>query len=371
MSARPYWDNCITHSDARLEAFITDYFAHPDRTCLFVAGAGFDPRARMIAERLGPVMGDRLEAIFIREERKDPNSNLATAANTTEDELKKLVPKSRVEHIQIFADDGASVGGMRVSQILRDMPWPNVTDVILDLSALSVGIGFPAARVLLAQCEAKSDVNFHLMVVSNPELDAQIVPEPSSTAVAVRGFSGPPKDSSELEVAQVWLPHLAPGKRATLSKIHSQVEGDYKICPVVPFPARDPRRPDALIAEYQTELRSEWEVDPRDLIYVSERNPLDTYRTFSMLKARYDRSMAGIYKPQLILSPVGSKVMAAGALMAAIEHELVVMHVEAVRYELNTQGSSASEATGPDARVPDYMLVHVWLHGPIYAGYQA
>jgi hypothetical protein len=364
MTSRPHWANCITHSDKGVDDFIAEYFAQPDRTCLLVGGAGFDPRARMVAERMGPVMGDRLQAIFIREERKDPNGDLAAAANTTEVELKKLVTRSEVQHIQIFADDGASVGGMRISQMLRDMPWPNVTDVVLDLSALSVGIGFPAARVLLAQCEARPDVNFHLMVVSNPELDAQIVPEPSSTAVAVRGFSGPPTESSELEVARVWLPHLAPGKRATLSKIHGQVEGDYKICPVVPFPARDPRRPDALIAEYHNELRNEWNVDARDLIYVSERNPLDAYRTFSTLKARYDRTMEGIYKPELILSPVGSKVMAAGALMAAIEHDLIVLHVEAVRYELDAKVEAA-----PDA--PGYMIVHVWMHGPIYDGYQA
>jgi len=201
------------------------------------------------------------------------------------------------------------------------------------------------------------------MVVSNPELDAQIVPEPSSTPAVVRGFSGPVEDS-DLEVAKVWLPHLAPGKRATLAKIHGLVESDYKICPVLPFPSRDPRRPDALISEYHNELRNVWNVDQRDLIYVSERNPLDAYRTFSTLKARYDQTMEGIYRPQLILSPVGSKVMAAGALMAAIDHNLTVLHVEAVRYELDS-------AAAPLEATPAYMIVHVWLHGPIYAGYQA
>ncbi|MCA0357491.1 MAG: hypothetical protein LCH78_11600 [Proteobacteria bacterium] len=363
MTSRPHWANCITHSDAKVDEFLADYFAQPDRTCLLVGGAGFDPRARMVAERLAPVLGDRLRAMFIREERANPNADLTASANETEAKLKALIKNCEITHVQIFAEDGASVGGVRVSQALRAMDWPDVTDVVLDLSALSVGIGFPAARVLLAQCEERPDVNFHLMVVSNPELDAQIVPEPSSTPAVVRGFSGPVEDS-DLEVAKVWLPHLAPGKRATLAKIHGLVESDYKICPVLPFPSRDPRRPDALISEYHNELRNVWNVDQRDLIYVSERNPLDAYRTFSTLKARYDQTMEGIYRPQLILSPVGSKVMAAGALMAAIDHNLTVLHVEAVRYELDS-------AAAPLEATPAYMIVHVWLHGPIYAGYQA
>ena len=94
---------------------------------------------------------------------------------------------------------------------------------------------------------------------------------------------------------------------------------------------------------------------------MSERNPLDTYRTVSTLKQRYDATFADVYTPQIILSPVGSKVMAAGALMAAIEHNLVVRHVESLRYELDSGAADAS--AGPD------MIVHVWLHGPVYAGY--
>jgi hypothetical protein len=202
------------------------------------------------------------------------------------------------------------------------------------------------------------------MVGSNPELDARIIDEPSPQAVTVRGFSGRSLASAELPVARVWLPHLAPAKRATLAKIRAQIEGVYKICPVLPFPARDPRRADALIAEYQSELLDEWEVDGRDLIYVSERNPLDAFRTISTLKARYDRTVEEVYTPQLVLSPVGSKVMAAGALMAAIEHELVVQHVETLRYEFNPQVASG----GSDLRD---MIVHVWLHGPVYSGYAA
>lgn len=136
----------------------------------------------------------------------------------------------------------------------------------------------------------------------------------------------------------------------------------YKTCPILPFPARNPRRADELITEFGDELRA-WDVDTRDLIYVSEKNPLDSYRTLSTLKRRYDDTVDQVFAPQLILSPVGSKVMATGALMAAIEHELPVQYVETRRYEFD-------QAFGPLLAASD-MMVHIWLSGPIYNGFEA
>lgn len=357
---RTHWDNCITHVDRAVDTFIADYFAAEDRTCLLIAGAGFDPRARHVAERLAAAMDDRLEAIFIREDRLDVAQDLKDDADRNEAELRTMVPRCEVEHISVFADDLAAVGGARLSRFLSQRAWPDVTDVVIDLSALSIGIGFPAVRLLLEACEAREGVSCHLMVTSNPELDARIEGEPSANAVTVRGFSGDPDQSAELPLAEVWLPLLAPRKSAVLQKINGVGSG-YKVCPILPFPARDPRRADALLAEYHSELRNTWSVDPRDLIYVSERNPLDTYRTISTLKTRYDQTFADIYTPKIIISPVGSKVMAAGALMAAIEHRLMVRHVESLRYELKPDA--------PYGPPTDNTIVHVWLHGPIYQAY--
>jgi hypothetical protein len=116
-----------------------------------------------------------------------------------------------------------------------------------------------------------------------------------------------------------------------------------------------------LIAEYRTALVDEWQVDPRDVVYASEWNPLDCYRTLSTLKARLDRTMKGTYEPLMILSPVGSKVLAAGALMAAIEHEMAVHYLETEAYELEPPEQSTTE--GQD------MIVHLILSGPVYSSY--
>lgn len=362
---RDHWGTCITHFNDGVSAFIREYFSDDGKKCLMVAGAGFDPRSRQIGTMLHGVLGDRLHAFLVREERGDPAENLRDMADENETKLKQLIANTHVAHVRIFdTSDGASVGGQRAVEQFRAYTLPSgITDIVLDYSALSTGVGFPLARLLLEHAEASNlTVNFHVMIASNPDLDTRIIGEPGSGATFVRGFSPSLIGGIDLPAARIWLPHLAKGRGPLLDKIRTSQDGVYKVCPVLPFPSRNPRRSDDLIDEFLPML-IEAGVDVRDLIYVSEWNPLDSYRKISTLKIRYDRTVEGIYVPELVLSPVGSKVMAIGALMAAIEHGLPVQHVENLRYDYDP-------ARGSGANAESETLVHVWLHGPIYAGYR-
>lgn len=358
---RKHWANCITNFDEAVDDFVADYFTDPSRRVLLVAAAGFDPRTRRISKMLADTLGSRLSAIYVREERPGASKALNEQANENERALKGIVPDSIVISIDVFADDGAPVGGSRiVSRLGQHSVADEVTDVILDLSALSIGIGFPAARMLLEDCESTENRSFHLMIVSNPETDDRISSVPSSRVGSVKGFSPHIEDDAQ-GLAQVWIPQLARGRALALTQIGAAIPSRYKICPLLPFPARNPRRADDLLAEYRTELVDEWEVDPRDVVYASERNPLDCYRTLSTLKTRFDRTMKGTYEPRMVLSPLGSKVLAAGALMAAIEHEMAVQYLETESYHFDNDMIGPNEA-------PD-MTVHLILSGPLYASY--
>ena len=359
---RKHWNNCITHFDSDVDEFVRDYFSDAKRKCLLVAAAGFDPRSQHIARMLADILGERLQGLFIREDRKAPAAELVAKAGENEVALLQIVPNSKVLHVEVFSEDGAVVGGTRIVSLLDDNPiQDSVTDVVLDMSALSIGVGFPAASFLLYDSEATSRRSFHLMVASNPELDDRITSDPSDRPMAVRGFAGTGQNYSEKDPAAIWIPHLAHGRTSTLAKIGTSIGKFYKICPVVPFPAQDPRRADNLLSEYESEIVNDWEVDPRDIVYVSEHNPLDCYRTLSTIKERFVRAVEGTYEPRVILSPMGSKVMAAGALMAAIEHEMTVQYVETERYLFNSSKPPAPESQD--------ILVHVLLSGPAYAHY--
>ncbi len=358
---RSHWDNAISHTDDSVRTFISEYFSDANRKCLLVAAAGFDPRSQTVSRLLAETLGDRLSILLIREERGRPDSNLVNAADANEEEMRRLVANSAVERVQVFGDDGAPVGGPRIAAILaRTELADDCTDVVLDMTAMSIGVVFPAARLLLTRCEAALAKAFHLMISADPNLDDRIVTEPGDRPMSVRGFSGARTDDT-LDPAKIWMPQLARGRGSTLDLIGRHVGDCYKICPILPFPAGDPRRADTLLAEHISRLVDEWQVDPRDIVYVSERNPLDSYRTISTLQARYVDAVSGVYDPQVVLSPIGSKVMAAGALMAAIEHDLSVQYLETVRYDLPDLGVAVGEE----------LLVHLLLSGPAYGNYGA
>ena len=59
----------------------------------------------------------------------------------------------------------------------------------------------------------------------------------------------------------------------------------------------------------------------------------------------------------LVLSPLGSKVMALGALMAALERDLPVAHLEDFGYEIETAMPASTDRS---------RIIHIWLEGEAY-----
>ena len=149
---------------------------------------------------------------------------------------------------------------------------------------------------------------------------------------------------------------MATGRRRALGLLYDFVD-PHDTCPILPFPASDPRLGDTLAEEYLTELESTWSVDTRNIVYADEGDPLDLYRTILRLDDLRQLVFEATGGSMLVLSPLGSKVMALGALMAALERDLPVAHLEPIGYEL--------EASAPETIDPPN-LIHVWLEGEVY-----
>jgi hypothetical protein len=81
------------------------------------------------------------------------------------------------------------------------------------------------------------------------------------------------------------------------------------------------------------------------------------YRTILRIDDARKRVFAETGGSQIILSPVGSKALAIGALMAALERDFTVMYVEALSYSVDF-----SRVVEVREREPA-QVVHVWLYG--------
>lgn len=352
------WDRCVYHQGENTEDFLKQYVSEPHRQILLLAGAGFDPRSTAIAERLARYGFGRTRGYFLREERPRPNPTLVARATENERELLALLPDSAVERLDIFAADNAVVGGRTAVRIVNGVSLDGLTDIFVDFSALSIGVAFPLVRHLLGRVD-RTRQNLHLVIADEPGTDAAISATEAELADTIHGFKGGWGLDDNSRAVVLWMPQLAAGKRSALERIRQRVQ-PHAYCPILPFPAANPRLPDELIEHYREEFENTWRVDARDVVYANERGPLDLYRTILRMDDSRSRVFVEIGGSQIILSPVGSKALAVGALMAALERDFTIMYVEALGYSVDFPTLDKARALHTTE------LVHVWLHGEAY-----
>ena len=363
------WDPCVYHLDTdEVRNFASVHFGESGRKCLLICGAGFDPRSYKVCEFLSEIMGDRLEGYFIREERPNPDSSLLNRANQNHENLRRLVSSSNSIYIEIFSsDDGAPIAGQSTVRSMESVPIHEYHDLVVDLSALSVGVSFPLVRYLQQKLESdRLAINLHIMVAASNRIDRTITSEPSDRVAYVRGFDGQGGITGLSPKAKLWLPQLANGKNDVLERIrqHDLVNAD-DICPILPFPSADPRRADDLaesfLAEFAgpAEFSRDWGIDGKDIVYVDESNPLDVYRTILGIDDERQRIFEELGGSVQILSPTGSRLLSIGAVMAALDRNLPVVYVESMGYSLDSE--TAEEVSDLEPH-----FVHVWLEGDVY-----
>jgi hypothetical protein len=359
MSSLRLWDRCINHRGADTQRFVADYFSDSDRRTLLIAGVGFDPRSTSVCEMLHAVMDSRLTGLFIREERPDPARELVKRAARNYDQMTELLPGFREMTVEVFAPDGAVIGGRNAVRVVHELSLNEFTDVIVDFSALSIGVAFPLVRLLFDRVRAGGEsFNLHLMVTDEPLTDDQIFPTACDIVETIHGFKGGFGLFDNTRAARLWLPQLIRGRNTVLDKIHSYFR-PHDVCPVLPFPASHPRLVDELIEQYSSEFESTWGVDTRNIVYADEKKPLDLYRTILRIDDARRPVFEGTGGSMIVLSPIGSKVLAIGALMAALERDFPVAHVEAIAYTVDFKKMD-SLRTGCGE------VVHTWLYGDAY-----
>jgi hypothetical protein len=364
MTSDAYWDPCVHHRGKEANDFVAEYFRQDELSVVLVGGAGFDPRSQRVSEVLSSVCGDRLKGYFIREERPNASAKLHTLARTNDAAIEKMLPEADIFPVKVFGIDNAPVGGRRATQTLNQrLSLDGVTDLVLDCSALSIGVMFPLARYCLHACREHSNpTNFHLMVLDDPDTDASIRSTSCGKPSAIHTFGGGLTLDENSEAARLWLPQLGTGRQEILNLIYQNILPDA-VCPILPFPSTNPRASDELIEEYgalfenlSDPMSVSWNVDARDVVYAHEKSPLDLYRAVLNIDDARRRVFSETGGSQLILSPLGSKAVAIGLLLAAMERQFAVVSVEPIEYHLSNQMPSGGDTAE---------LVHLWLHGPV------
>ena len=352
------WDPCVAHRCQKVDDFLADYFTQLDRKVFLVAGVSFDPRSHTVATRLSKANAS-VHALLIQENRPNSLQNQSDWADANMKIIFDMLDDRQVVPIEIFGPDGAVIGGRNIVSVLSKQNMEGVTDVIVDVSALSTGMSFPIIRYFIERIDrGKGSLNLHVFVVQDSRLDDDIRSiDDSDVPGYIHGFKGRSTLSNTPAPAKLWLPQLAIGRRTAFERLYYFID-PQDMCPILPFPASDPRIGDTLAEEYlMNERETPWSVDTRNILYADEGDPLHLYRTILKLDDLRKPVFAETGGSMLVLSPLGSKVMALGALMAALERNLPVVHLEPISYELKETVPKENEQSN---------LIHIWLEGDVY-----
>ncbi|MEQ1607883.1 MAG: hypothetical protein ABL956_02770 [Hyphomonadaceae bacterium] len=197
-------------------------------------------------------------------------------------------------------------------------------DIIVDISAMPRMISLVVLSQLMGaldgrRAEGKPVANLHVVASESAAMDVDVSEESlAEDVVNVIGFTGR-IGAESISNPKIWFPILGEGQILRLHRIYEKVQPD-EICPVIPFPSQDPRRGDALIEEYRATLFEEYRVDPRNILYASESNPFEAYRQLFGAIARYRNALEDLDACRAVISPLSSKVLSIGALLAAYDH---------------------------------------------------
>lgn len=332
------------------------------RPTLYVLGEGFDPRALLGLRRLiesGAAPELTVLSLALAPERWSTSSRAEMAAENVA-ELQRLVTASGAQLVRVpFPDvhERRSVGRAHLRTMVEQEAFRSAGHVIVDISALPTGVYFALIGGLLESVDRGLFTGeLQVLVAENVEIDGLIEGEGSATPAAIVGFRYEVDlDPAAERPTLVWAPVLGTGAEAQLEALFQSLVPD-EICPVLPFPARNPRRPDALLLALRELLVDRFQVEPSNYIYADERNPFDLYRTLSRLQERYRVALKPLGCAVVVISIHSSKTLSLGALLAAHEHHLPVMNAEPEHYDFDRDGLS-------DELLGRSVLVCAWLAG--------
>ena len=334
-----------------------------ERRVTFVLGVGFDPRALVALKSLLTQVGNQVVRVvrlgLPSAEDGDLTRELTQANDCC---LREFVESGVVEVESIAYPKGveSQAAGLRMSRQIQNSGGIGEKDlVVVDVSGLPATIYFPVIGGLLKASEDKGlQRDLQVVVCENPELDRIIRDEGVASPGPISGFRQRLDPDGSSGVTRVWVPVLGEHQEPYIHSIFEYLN-PHEVCPVLPFPARNPRRGDDLLLELRRLIFDTIEVEPRNFIYADERNPFDLYRGLCRLSDRYTKALAPVGDVTVVTSVHGSKVMSVGALLAAYEKNLSVVSVGPTSYRIQP-GVDLDKVTA------DSHLICLWLDGEPY-----
>lgn len=329
--------------------FWKNYLSSSQKNILFIMGLGFDPRTlncfKIIRDNISTSKITNM-VIQYDDDFKD-RILLGQSLQYNITELESLMPRKNwlVKPIKMMSGS-EHIMSVESSKILVKSEFSEYTDIVIDVSSMPIGVYFPIIRTLLDwinfnkihQKDGKK-LNLHVVVSENASFDGKILSLGMHDKVTfMHKFGKILQSEAKKSLRRVWIPVLGENQKDQLNKINQEMS-PKEVCPVFPNPSTDPYRTKNLLLEYRELLFDTLDIDSRNFIYSTENNPFETFRRIYETAHHYYEAFDPLDGCNVVISPLSSKLLCIGALLAA--HELLtegsnigIAHVENQTYDL-------------------------------------
>jgi hypothetical protein len=365
------WDPYSLTRDDEFDAFWSAHLAARDRKVLLVLGRGFDVRTLETARRLH-ALGANVRVWQLTFDNGLGDS--ARRSKLTEDNHRRLVDLFGQDAIQpvpiMIGGPAGTTVTPRNTKAALDAAGDCVTfdDVVVDISAMPRMVAMTTVAILLHQLDGNasqpggSNVNLHIATAESVSADLGAARGSLRDDVTlVLGFSGQLEAQTTQNWPRVWFPVLGEGQRERLSLIRDFLNPD-EICPVIPFPTRAPRRGDEIVGEHRDILFDDFQVEPANILLACEYNPFEAYKQIFVAMDRYRRALKTLGGCKAFVSPLSSKLLSIGVLLACYDHRFG--YVPGQRLDVGIPYVETAVYGDPDQREDgEFGLYSMWIRG--------
>jgi hypothetical protein len=366
MRWNPY---CLT-GESGFDDFWRDHLADRERRVLLILGRGFDVRATETARRLA-ALGANIHARLLAFDNNlavSPEQDELTRRN--HEALVELLGENAVQEVpvQIGGPSGPAVTPRNTQRAIAGAgDLLEFDDVVVDISAMPRMVALTAVAKLLfdldeAQLSGGRSVNLHVTTAESVTADLGAARGSLRDSVTmVTGFSGQLNAQGTEQWPRVWFPVLGEGQRERLDLIRDLLNPD-EICPVIPFPSKEPRRGDEIVAEHRMTLFDDFAVEPANLLLASEYNPFEAYKQLFLAMDRYRRALKELGGCKVFVSPLSSKLLSIGVLLACYDHRFG--DIPGQRLDVGIPYVETADYGDPTQDIgTDFELYSMWIRG--------
>ena len=325
------WDSYVLMKGAEIiQSFWADHLKDKSNSILYILGKGFDIRMNEGIKQMvnkNPELKIKCLLIEFDEGQESSSRDYQKHVEANMKEIENLKGISiETKMISLWKGRGRNkrrIGDKQASDIF--LSYNDIiaySEIIVDISALPRGIYFSLIGKLLTLIDINKNNNLEnhnlfVLTSENAKIDRLTKKQDIGDDLKFTfGFGGGLELTSDDPV--IWFPILGENKINQILPAYNKIN-PREICPLLPFPAKDPRRSDTLIIEYHQLLFDELRIESQNLLYVPEQNPFEVYRNLSNAIINYNRTLSIINGCKAAISTFSSKLLSIGALLTAYE----------------------------------------------------